>query len=445
MLKRSLRALCIVVCTWSVAVVVGAALTQPRIFTFANPTGQSETLVASGEVDLDNPFFQDLGSNGRRCVTCHMPDQGWSVSAERVQRRFALTAGHDAIFRTVDGSNCRTADVSTIDARRRAYSLLLERGVFRVNLDVPTDAEFIIESVDDPYNCEPSASPLLTVSVYRRPLPSANLRFNSAVMWDSRISKVPAPIAEDLARQANAATRGHAEAQIDLTDAERQAIVSFEMGLFTAQSRDMAGGNLSARGGDGGASPLSRQPFVVGTNDPGGLDPTGAPFAARAFTIFDAWASPREPGDGVATARRSIARGQEIFNVKSITLRRVPGTCTTCHDAPNAGSRSAKVLMNIGVSDASRRAGLPLYTLRNVATGRAVETTDPGLAMNTGRWADIGKFKVPVLRALASRAPYFHNGTAATLEAVVDFYDQRFGIGLTAGEKADLVMFLRSL
>ncbi len=50
-----------------------------------------------------------------------------------------------------------------------------------------------------------------------------------------------------------------------------------------------------------------------------------------------------------------------------------------------------------------------------------------------------------MLRALAARAPYFHNGAAATLEEVVEFYDTRFGIGLSAGEKSDLVAFLRAL
>ena len=432
MLKRSVLGLAVGVCTLSAAAAVGAALSRASAFTFNNPTGQSETLVANGEVDLRNPFFQDLGVNGRRCVTCHMPDQGWSVSAESVQRRFALSAGDDPLFRTVDGSNCRTSDVSTVQARRQAYSLLLERGLFRIGLTVPADAEFFIESADDPYKCDVPTTPLLSASVYRRPLPSANLRFNSAVMWDARISKVPAPIEEDLARQANAATRGHAEAPMDLTDAERKAIVDFEMGLFTAQSRDIAAGNLDAKGADGGALPLSGQSFFSGING--------------AFALFDAWASHRDSsGNSIARARQAIARGQEIFNTKSMTVRGVPGTCTTCHNAPNVGSRSGKVLMNIGISDASRRAGLPLYTLRNLATGQAVETTDPGLAMNTGKWADIGKFKIPVLRGLASRAPYFHNGSAARLEEVVEFYDQRFGIGLSAREKADLVMFLRSL
>ena len=46
--------------------------------------------------------------------------------------------------------------------------------------------------------------------------------------------------------------------------------------------------------------------------------------------------------------------------------------------------------------------------------------------MVTGKWTDIGKFKGPVLRALSARAPYFHNGSAATLDDVVDFYDTRF-------------------
>ena len=102
--------------------------------------------------------------------------------------------------------------------------------------------------------------------------------------------------------------------------------------------------------------------------------------------------------------------------------------------------------LNIGVADASRRTpDLPLYTLRHRATGETVQTTDPGRAMVTGKWNDIGKFKGPVLRALAARPPYFHDGSAATLEEVVEVYDTRFHLGLSAQEKADLTAFLRSL
>jgi cytochrome c peroxidase len=102
--------------------------------------------------------------------------------------------------------------------------------------------------------------------------------------------------------------------------------------------------------------------------------------------------------------------------------------------------------LDIGLTDASRRTpDLPLYTLRNKATGALVETTDPGRALLTGKWKDVGRFKGPILRGLAARAPYFHNGSATHLRDVVDFYNQRFGVGFTASEIDDLEAFLRTL
>jgi cytochrome c peroxidase len=71
--------------------------------------------------------------------------------------------------------------------------------------------------------------------------------------------------------------------------------------------------------------------------------------------------------------------------------------------------------------------------------------TDPGRALITGKRADIGKVKGPILRGLAARAPYFHNGSAATLLDVVNFYDQRFNIGFTEQDRRDLVAFLQTL
>ena len=88
---------------------------------------------------------------------------------------------------------------------------------------------------------------------------------------------------------------------------------------------------------------------------------------------------------------------------------------------------------------------MPLYTLRNKTTGEIKQVTDPGRALIDGKWSHIGRFKGPMLRDLAAHAPYFHNGMAADLAAAVDFYDTRFAIGLTAGEKSDLVAFLRAL
>jgi len=60
--------------------------------------------------------------------------------------------------------------------------------------------------------------------------------------------------------------------------------------------------------------------------------------------------------------------------------------------------------------------------------------------MVTGKWRDVGRFKVPVRRALAARAPFFHDGSAATLADLVEFYDARFRIGLSEREKTDLML-----
>ena len=174
-------------------------------------------MTTAGVIDADNAFFQDLGTNGRRCVTCHQSSEAWTITPAGVEQRFAVTEGLDPLFRSVDGSNCAGAVTDTVEQRREAYSLLLARGVIRIDLEVPAGAEF------------------------------------------------------------------------------------------------------------------------------------------------------------------------------------------------------------------------------------ARTTTDPGRALLTGRCNDIGKFKGPILRALAARAPYFHDGSAAGLADLIEFYDTRVEIGLTAGEKTDLRAFLRTL
>ena len=140
----------------------------------------------------------------------------------------------------------------------------------------------------------------------------------------------------------------------------------------------------------------------------------------------------------------------DVLNEPSIS-----GTCGICHDTPNTGNHSVKAPLDIGVADAGALkppvldiSGLPVFTVKCIAgplTGQKFHVTDIGRAMISGDCADIGKVKGPVLRGLAARAPYFHNGSAATLADVVEFYDQRFKIGLSVQQKSDLVAFLGAL
>jgi len=247
-----------------------------------------------------------------------------------------------------------------------------------------------------------------------------------------------------------------------LSQEQRDAIVEFEMGLFTAQVFDTGAKRLTAHGARGGPQHLAAQPSYFGINDAVSGDyRSGAPFNPTVFKLYDAWASPTaEKGDDGSTldARRAVARGQALFNSKPIRITEVKGlnddlgikvfngTCTACHDTPSSGNHSIPAPLDIGLADGSRRTpDMPLYWLRNKTTGDEIATTDPGRALITGKWKDIGRFKGPILRGLAARPPYFHNGSAANLDAVVDFYNQRFGIGLTPQEHADLVAFLRTL
>jgi cytochrome c peroxidase len=438
----------------------------PNLFPIPNRSGLLETYnVNHRPISLTGAFFQSLGTNGRSCSSCHRPAEGWGISAEEVQLRFLLTQGLDPIFRTNDGSNCdENIDTSTVQGRRKAYSLLLSRGLIRIHLPLPDGAEFSVESVSNPYGCSDTS----TLSMYRRPLPTTNLGFLSTLMFDGRESTPPSTqkitypdtgqLLADLAHQAVDATTTHAQGEVP-TPAQVQDIVAFEMSLRTAQAIDYRAGFLNDGGATGGPVALASQPFFIGINDsfpPSfGFNPTGAPFDPNIFNLFNPWTNSR------SSARASIARGQALFNSKPITISGVggindvvglpasfSGTCGTCHDSPNVGDHSVSASLNIGVADVMSPLGvsyLPVITLVNHATGATVQTTDPGRALITGKWADIGKMKGPILRGLASRAPYFHNGSATTLADVLVFYDMRFNIGFTSQEKADLIAFLNSL
>ena len=425
----------------------------PNVIVAPNPSGEASTYSLAGAIDTSNPFFKSLGTNGRSCSSCHIAAEGWTITPRGVQQRFLATAGMDPVFRTNDGSNSPNADVSTFLARLSAYSMLLRRGLIRVGIGVPPTAEFELVAVDDPYGYASSKE----LSLFRRPLPTTNLKFLSGVMWDGRETFPNTSIHFDLGHQANGATLGHAQAATPLTAAQAEEIVNFEVQLFTAQSRDNEAGDLHAQGALGGPVELSATPFYLGINDTLGADPSGAPFDPVAMKMFAAWSASTADTD-LADARRAVARGQTLFNTRQFNVSGVrglndalgvaviPATCTTCHNTPGVGNHSVSLPLDIGITDESRRTpDMPLYTLRNKATGELYRTTDPGRALISGRWADRSRFKGPILRALATRAPYFHDGSAATIQDVVQFYQTRFGAAFNDDEKSDLIAFLRSL
>jgi mono/diheme cytochrome c family protein len=440
-----------------------------------------------------------MGTNGRRCVTCHEPSDAFSVTPPHIRERFENTQGTDPIFRPVDGATCPTADVSTVEERREAYSLLLSRGLIRIGIAVPADADYDVVSVYNKYGC----NAIDVVSMYRRPLPSTNLPFLSAVMFDGRESSpltgttkivfnnYPTSLLNDLAHQSLDATVGHAQGDgTRPTPEEQKQIVDFETKLFTAQIQDRWAGALDDDAANGGPNALTSQPFFITVNSsvhplvpaleqPGGLvNPGDGQFTSNIFNLFGNWAQLQDDTyEERAAARRSIARGEQLFNTLQIPITGVAcinddvaagglvaggipvlqGTCGTCHDTPSVGNHSFPTPLNIGTGDPSpdspsvNLGGLDLSYLPEITVCRkdapkiCKTTTDLGQALIDGKFDHVGKIKGPILRGLAGRAPYFHNGSAATLLDAVNFYDTRFHLNLSEQDKHDLVAFLKTL
>ncbi|HEV2223134.1 MAG TPA: hypothetical protein VGR84_09035 [Candidatus Acidoferrales bacterium] len=451
-----------------------AAATIPNLFPFLDSTGAVATFTSAGKFDESGPFFQSLGTNGRTCASCHIVGNGMGLSAAHAEHVYEQTNGTDPLFSAVDGAVCPTA----APGQPLNFSLLRNNGLIRIGLQLPASLQFTITAVHDPYGCALVTDPVSgvrTVSVYRRPLPSTNLGFLSSVMFDGRENIVPlnspatfsANLITDLKHQSVDATTGHAQAPLPgPSDAVQTQIVNFELALNSAQAFDFEAGDLTDDGANGGARFLSTVSFFPGIND--SLGPP-AQFTPNAFTIYAKW---RYSGNA---QRRSIARGEQIFNTHALTITSVrglndalnvaaiPGTCTTCHDTPNVGNHSLPVPLEIGTSrtvnyetDSTIQAAvsqlsmpdLPVFEIvcnQGPYAGQVTYTSDPGKALLSGSCADVGRGKGPILRGLAARAPYFHNGAAATLSEVVDFYNVRFQMNLTPREKRDLVNFLQTL
>jgi cytochrome c peroxidase len=350
----SLAAAFLLINAAGLALADSSSLFVPRFQEFSDPEGRFANLNLGGPTDTTkNPFFLDLGSNGRRCVTCHQASDAWSVTPPHIQFRFDATRGTDPIFRPVDGANCPSADVSTLRERREAYSLLLTRGLIRVGIAVPATADYQVTSVYNQYGCNATD----VVSMYRRPLPTTNMPFLSAVMFDGRESSpatgttkivynnYPNSLLADLAHQSVDATVIHAQGDgTRPTPEEQQQIVDFETKVFTAQIRDRHAGDLDEDGANGGPTPLSTQPFFISVNSsvhflipafeqPGGLvTPGDGQFTPSIFNLYGSWANIKdrdyerhEDYDSRYAARRSIARGEQIFNTLQIPITGVAG------------------------------------------------------------------------------------------------------------------------
>ena len=162
---------------------------HPNNLPHLNGSGFSATFSTQGFVDLTTEYSQAQGTNGRSCQTCHIPQQAWSINPNAIQLLFHLTDGTHPIFNPLDANNPDTADFTTVDGRRAAYSMLLTHGVFRRGGDPVAVRDWDLVAVNDPhgFTClgAPGCPAPGRLVQWRRVMPTINFHLGSAtVNWD---------------------------------------------------------------------------------------------------------------------------------------------------------------------------------------------------------------------------------------------------------------------
>jgi cytochrome c peroxidase len=282
------------------------------------------------------------------------------------------------------------------------YARLLANASIRVTIPLPPNVQVV----------ELPGATSITVN---RGIPTVNnVALEPFLMLDGR--------EQDLAHQANSAVHAHFENEREPTASELSRIAQFERGLFS--SADLAR--------------LAEDPNTVPTLPAGTTD--------------------------------SERRGRTFF---------VPGPrglCAQCHSGPMLNTTNDENIVQPGGSRFStafvselNHAANPTYTfVFTLADGTSVpmQSPDPGRALITGNPCSdvptacngvtaLAIFKIPTLWGIGKTPPYFHDNSAATLEAVVDHYEQYFALTaaldnvpefiLTPQDKLDIAGYLKLL
>lgn len=314
-----------------------------------------------------------------------------TLSPAQAQARFVLDPG-EPLFRPLDSD----------EGAGLTYTRLLTKATIRVTLPLPPNVRIL----------EQPGARSVTVN---RGIPTVNdVALEPVLMLDGRQS--------DLAEQAIGAVRAHFEHTIEPTASQAHRIAQFERGLF---SSDML-------------LDFAHDAERVPTLPPGNTD--------------------------------SERRGRTFFE------RGPRGLCAQCHSGPMLNTTNDLNIVQPGGSRFStafvselNHAGNPVMTfVFDLPDGRSVTiaSPDPGRGLITGNpcgdvptvcnaGTALTVFKIPTLWNIGATAPYFHDNSAATLEAVLDHYEQYFALTaaldnvpefiLTPQDKADIVAYLRLL
>ena len=148
----------------------------------------------------------------------------------------------------------------------------------------------------------------------------------------------------------------------------------------------------------------------------------------------------KTPGFSAPVQSQAAQRGKVSFDAH----------CRKCHDgelADQPANPAASRFVGVFVSEAN----VPNFPMIRLAfkqpDGTIVETItpDPGRGAITGDLNDLNSFDTPSLRGVRHTAPYFHDNSAASLEDVIDHYNDTFQFRIFGQAKDDLIAYLELL
>ena len=279
----------------------------------------------------------------------------------------------------------------------------------------PGGAQFAVTAVDDPYNCNTNPVTGLTstttgiVSTYRRPLPSTNLGFLSAIMWDGR--------EPSLSSQATDATLGPRAGQYAAHRRAGGRDRRIRKRHIRRPSLRRSGGQPGRRRQHrrSGCTVAATAEFLHRRERSAGTESAPVPFTSQIFDLYRPWLACRASATVAPDVNRSRAarRCSTIPTSTSLTFR--ASTTISASRAFRDSAAPATTRPTWATTRSRRRStsafptpvekppvldisGLPVFTLtctQGPLAGQIYKVTDAGKAMISGQCKDIGRFKGP--------------------------------------------------
>jgi cytochrome c peroxidase len=380
----------------------------------APPPGQSTSALDG------NHFFDDAlpHTNGRACATCHIESDHFALTPQHVQALYA-TNPNDPLFNRIDADD-PDADTPTYDH--------LKAGLIRVTVTLADN----LDVIDQAGNVITNAA--RTISVWRGVPTIENVAYTAPYQYDGRAATLQA--------QANGALHAHSQIDRDAADGALDQIADFERTVFSSQAAaDVATALAKGQNPDAvdlhpppGSDAEKGQALFLGICAQCHGTPTTNMIPRQ--VVFDSF-FPVQHSDGTVDIAGFLPTGVAI-----------PKTFMQGVQPPHEGTlgiSAIALLGQLGVLPNPSGLSLPHYRIRFYTDATRTQTlvdmppappgigpslitepfsVDPGRSIISGDPIDWEGFDVPQLRGIANTAPYFHDGSAPDLHALLDEYSR---------------------